>query len=614
MDVISRSVLIVALACGPALGGGALADVPDVLQADGGVVDSYDTPIWDDGADLVAGTGADRAREFMEDRAATLEQDIRGVARPMIERNIGIIDRLTSDLQTARDQARTIGEQDSDRGVYQTFIRTELELDRVIRELGSLRSELTSADFTNLPPDSPAFNHYSFQTRIFDLHASLKGVFSATSTYTGYTLTPTDHSDVRLVPDRDAYFVGGHRNTAETRVQIINFSNTLLDANSVIIDDVRGNLFNREQNAIKPKLYELQRLRRLLEAAPADADAVQCSSPCALGSLGLGLNDMVSRSAFYFAGRSAHAAPIMNAFGPRSQFDWTWINERSQGPISQFDRTWINERSQGPISQFDHTWINERSHGPLSPFDHSWINARSQGPVSQFDHSWINARSYGADDVQSWSQRFPSPNGLPATMPSDAAGGLSETLLAELEGLDARQLFDQESRDAVAELLAAKLVREFDIDPAVGDAVANGTLIAITQALAASPGALLGGGSSGGFSDITLELPLLFRVFDFATVDNDIITLRVTDQNGLQLGPLEITLSGPAAADTFAPDVAAGPIEISITAENTGLFFPNTGEIDVLSNITQGATTQRFNLTTGETGVLSITATPPPSP
>ncbi len=307
---------------------------------------------------------------------------------------------------------------------------------------------------------------------------------------------------------------------------------------------------------------------------------LQCSSPCTLGSLGPGLDHYVSQAAYYFAGRSPQGAAVYNAFGP--------------------------------VSQFDQRWINERSGGPISPFDHSWINERSEGPISQFDHTWINERSIGPEDMASWTQKFPSTRGMPGANPDDAFGGLSAKIVADLQGVDARALFEDASRKQITQQLASGLIQEFNIDPAVASAIANGTLIAITQSLNNNPGGLTGGPSTGGFTDITLQLPLLFEVFDFATIDGDIITLRVTDTAGLKLGPLQITLSGPATADTFAPEVLPGRIEISITAENTGQLFPNTGQVRILSNITEGSTTQQFNLLTGETGVLAITATPPP--
>ncbi|MCG8354605.1 MAG: hypothetical protein MI920_03455 [Kiloniellales bacterium] len=336
----------------------------------------------------------------------------------------------------------------------------------------------------------------------------------------------------------------------------------------------------RELNRVDSLLRQLEEMEQLNQSLYQRQTGLQCFSPCALGSLGLGISDYISRSAYYFAGRSPQGAAIYNAFGPQSQFDQRWIYEQSNGTMSPFDNRWINERSQGPISQFDHSWMYENGINP--------------------------------DSVQSWTQKFPSTNGLPGANPDDVFGGLSQSIVADLQGLDARLLLDEDMREQLVEQLSGKLVREFNIDPAVGEAIANGTLIGLTQQIQQMPGLLTGSGSTGGFTDITLELPLLFEVFDFATVDGDIITLRVTDQNGLQLGPINVTLSGPAMADLFAPNVQAGPIEISITAVNTGTFPPNTGEVNILSNITAGDKQQRFSLTTGETGILSITATPPP--
>lgn len=112
--------------------------------------------------------------------------------------------------------------------------------------------------------------------------------------------------------------------------------------------------------------------------------------------------------------------------------------------------------------------------------------------------------------------------------------------------------------------------------------------------------------STGGFVDATVVLPLEFKIFDHGQEDGDIVTLEVRSANGVDVGPMDITLT--KSGELFAPTVAEGPVEIKLIAVNEGSVSPNTGALNILSTVTDGPSNQEFNLKKGETGILRITA------
>ncbi|MEJ0062273.1 MAG: hypothetical protein WDO70_03495 [Alphaproteobacteria bacterium] len=144
------------------------------------------------------------------------------------------------------------------------------------------------------------------------------------------------------------------------------------------------------------------------------------------------------------------------------------------------------------------------------------------------------------------------------------------------------------------------------VDPAIRMAILNGMAFNILHSPNQQP--VPPGVSSGGFSNVTLILPLLFRIFDFGVQDGDNITLNITDNTGLRYTD---TFNLTNAGVVLAPAVNPGQITLSVHANNEGSLTPNTGQIDILSTVTSGATTQQFNLHTGETGVMVIIAGPP---
>ena len=118
--------------------------------------------------------------------------------------------------------------------------------------------------------------------------------------------------------------------------------------------------------------------------------------------------------------------------------------------------------------------------------------------------------------------------------------------------------------------------------------------------------------STGGFTDAAIILPLRFRVFDTAVEDGDIVRLEVRSSNGVNLGPTNVTLTN--AGQTFSPTVAAGPVQVTLTAVNEGSLPPNTGGLNILSTVTRGQSNQEFSLQTGGSGSLNIVADPPSTP
>ncbi|MEM1012836.1 MAG: hypothetical protein AAGI46_11530, partial [Planctomycetota bacterium] len=126
-----------------------------------------------------------------------------------------------------------------------------------------------------------------------------------------------------------------------------------------------------------------------------------------------------------------------------------------------------------------------------------------------------------------------------------------------------------------------------------------------------SGGFSLGGGSTSGLTDIEIELPLTFRIFDGGAVDGDTVQLSVVDRNGnLVLRDDSVDLPGPPGV-TYSPTIDAGRIEIQLLALNQGSVGANTGAIEIESPITSGSSSQSYALSTGETGVLVIEASNP---
>lgn len=115
------------------------------------------------------------------------------------------------------------------------------------------------------------------------------------------------------------------------------------------------------------------------------------------------------------------------------------------------------------------------------------------------------------------------------------------------------------------------------------------------------------GSSTGGFSNVALVLPLLFHIFDYGVEDGDNITLVVRDNTGVKFTD---TFNLTNAGRDIAPSVNPGQVSITVTANNEGSLSPNTGQVDILSTVLSGNSTQQFTLLTGETGTMVITASP----
>ena len=144
------------------------------------------------------------------------------------------------------------------------------------------------------------------------------------------------------------------------------------------------------------------------------------------------------------------------------------------------------------------------------------------------------------------------------------------------------------------------------LDPALREAIANGSLLNIIHG---QPIQLvqLPSTSTGGLSNLALILPLSFKIFDFGVEDGDNITLTIFDKTGQRYTN---TFNLTNAGSIINPAVIAGPVELRVHANNEGSLSPNTGQIDILSTVTSGPTSQQFNLSTGQTGSMSITAAP----
>jgi hypothetical protein len=114
--------------------------------------------------------------------------------------------------------------------------------------------------------------------------------------------------------------------------------------------------------------------------------------------------------------------------------------------------------------------------------------------------------------------------------------------------------------------------------------------------------------STGGFADVSLVLPLSFRVFDFGSQDGDRVRIELRSLDGAQVLAGDLSLLN--AGTLFNPVISAGPVELQLTALNEGSLSPNTGGLNILSNVTSGPANQQFNLLTGESGTLRIIAGP----
>jgi hypothetical protein len=143
------------------------------------------------------------------------------------------------------------------------------------------------------------------------------------------------------------------------------------------------------------------------------------------------------------------------------------------------------------------------------------------------------------------------------------------------------------------------------LESALRQAIADGTLFNLQHIqLVQLPGAPVSG---GGLSSVALILPLSFRIFDFGVQDGDNITLTVIDQTGTRYNN---TFTLTNAGSIIAPVVVAGQVELRVLANNEGSLSPNTGQINILSTVTSGNASQQFNLKTGQTGSMVITAAP----
>ncbi|MEL6317827.1 MAG: hypothetical protein AAFR16_09350, partial [Pseudomonadota bacterium] len=273
----------------------ARADVPDVLQAGGGVVESYDTPIWDDPAGLVADND-----DYID---GTPPQSLVDLSDAVLNAQEDYLRDLKGNLLVTADTLRSVpsSELESRRDAL-TYIGDAIaNIDRLLQ----MNAGVNARDPRTLDLDSDILDPRQFQSRIGEVEDQVELVIALTSGYTGASITT-----------RNGEVVVDNLETGNATARRLVSNLTVTRARTENIKDA-PEFFNDMRHVRRQTNDYLRDLGRRV---------LQCSSPCALGSLGLGLNDMVNRSAFYFAGRSAHAAPIMNAFGPRSQFDWTWIN------------------------------------------------------------------------------------------------------------------------------------------------------------------------------------------------------------------------------------------------------------------------------------------------
>lgn len=115
--------------------------------------------------------------------------------------------------------------------------------------------------------------------------------------------------------------------------------------------------------------------------------------------------------------------------------------------------------------------------------------------------------------------------------------------------------------------------------------------------------------STGGFADVVIPATSVFQFFVFdsgALEDGDIIRVELASAAGrVDFGNITLTFAGRTLP---AQMIAAGGVEISVTAVNEGSASPNTGGLRILTPVTEGPSNQNFNLRTGETGRLRVIA------
>lgn len=116
--------------------------------------------------------------------------------------------------------------------------------------------------------------------------------------------------------------------------------------------------------------------------------------------------------------------------------------------------------------------------------------------------------------------------------------------------------------------------------------------------------------STGGFSDVEIPANALFRVrlFDSGNLEDgdivDVILFSGANPDGDPIGSVRLTFAG----QEFDRQIAPGPVELRLTALNEGTSSPNTGGVQILSDVISGPKNQNFNLYEGETGVLRVLA------
>ena len=117
--------------------------------------------------------------------------------------------------------------------------------------------------------------------------------------------------------------------------------------------------------------------------------------------------------------------------------------------------------------------------------------------------------------------------------------------------------------------------------------------------------------STGGFVDITVaqNAAIIFRIFDAEIEDGDRLRVTVFGVGVPQTvvaGNLTITNAG----QVFNEQVLTTPIAVEIVALNEGSLSPNTGGIDIQSPVQSGPTSQTYNLSTGQNGVIRFIPAP----
>lgn len=316
------------------------------------------------------------------------------------------------------------------------------------------------------------------------------------------------------------------------------------------IDFTRGQMLKVERGIVS-----LNGLRHDVNDGPTPSGMI-CRSPCGLGSNGQGLQliaDSLGRAAQYYTG------------GPSAELP-PWLSQYNATGVSSAGADWS---------------------------DYYRMFGSNTG------------LSAAGADWTSWYQTFGGPTGVSSAGVEGIFAGFWGSLIAELGALDNRMLADAASRAGAINGIAQRLGVEFPtVDPVITQVLASGALLDLLQR---NP---LLADSTGGFSNVGLVLPLLFEIFDYATVDGDTVTISVFDSRGLRGTPTTIDLTG--TPQRFAPDVLPGPVRIDVYAVDEGSLTPNTGQVNILSTVTSGQTSQQFSLSTGETGTLLITAAPPP--